>query len=159
MTESKSEILNSKVNVKKYFLPVYVAWALIIPTFLVFLNGYTLAPVGESFMDYITWKHVPAMYALYGFAYPLTIVTFEGFYISFTKVLGFDGLGAVWAGLSQGGTVKDNAVKSLIAVFILSILWLGPLTHLVLAFVYHKKYVEKHYNKSIKWSDYLFGFI
>lgn len=163
MSEKKPEIINSKFNLRKFFLPVYVVWALVIPTMLIFLNGYTKAPYDSGLSQvtkYINWGRVPSMYALFGFAYPLTIVTFEGFFISFSKVLGFTGFADAWDNLSNvDPVIKGKAQRSVIALILLTLITIGPIIHLILAFIYHKKFIEKKENKVIKWTDYLFGFI
>lgn len=167
LAESKSDKekdpVSSKFKVKKYFLPVYLIWAIVIPTGLILLNAYRLSQPGTVIFDYIIWDRVPSMYALFGLIYPLTIVTFEGFYHSFTSELGFDE--GFWQALdilrSEGidEELLYKAKKSVILVLIFTILWVGPIGHLLLAFFFHKKYISKKNDKTIGWSDYLFGFI
>ena len=89
--------VESKQEVKKYFFPVYWIWAIIIPIFFVGINAYLDAGAGENFgesfsnfTDEISWSRVPAMFALFGLIYPLTIVIFPGFYISFTEALSME---------------------------------------------------------------------
>lgn len=155
------EPISSKFKVKKYFLPVYLVWALVIPTSLILLNAYRISQAGTSIFDYIIWDRVLAMYALFGLIYPLTIVTFEGFYHSFTSELGFDeGFWQAWGNRDNDvEDIKYKAKKSVILVLIFTILWVGPIGHLVLAFFFHKKYISKKFDKTIGISDYLFGFI
>ena len=152
--------ISSKVETKKYFLPVYLVWAILIPTVLVLLNAYLKLSDEGTVFNNINWARVPALFALYGFVWPLTIVTFNGFYMAFTSELGFEDF---WAAKDSLGDVDEDialkAKRSVIMVLWLTVIWAGPVIHLILAFIFHKRLVDRKNDTVQKWIDYLYGFI
>ncbi|MCY3412583.1 MAG: hypothetical protein INQ03_13170 [Candidatus Heimdallarchaeota archaeon] len=150
----------SKVNVKKYFLPVYLVWAVLIPLGLILINAYIQSYPDRSIIDVIEWNRVPAMFALWGFAYPITLVTMVGFFTSFAHQLSFGDLMDSFSYLNASSEeLRDRAIMGVVSLIGISIISFGPIIHLVLAFVFHKSFTEKRIEKSLSWSDYLFGFI
>lgn len=41
-------MVNSKLETKKYFLPVYLTWAIVTPTIVTFMTSYLNTPEGAS---------------------------------------------------------------------------------------------------------------
>ncbi|MHA2250593.1 MAG: hypothetical protein ACXAD7_09525 [Candidatus Kariarchaeaceae archaeon] len=123
-------MVNSKENMRVYFLPVYFIWAIISPTLIVLVNG-------------MPWSRVPAFYALFGLIWPITFVVYPAFLKAFTD--------------ETAAALYVGSVNLAIPVFYIA--WLGPVVHLVLTFIFHKRSLEKESSTPISWSDYFFGFI
>ncbi len=150
-------MVNSRINIKQYYLPVYYIWAIIIPTLLILINAYLKSDNVSEMISVIDWKRVPSMYALYGLIYPLSYITLPGFYIAFTEVQGFTFVEAIKnIGDPINGTI---AKKIIISVLLFTIVWLGPIIHLIIAAYRHKKYIETKNEETVSWVDYFYGFI
>ena len=124
--------LNSNVNIKKYFSPVYFAWAFLSPSIILLINPIPLSKV-------------IAFYALFGVIWPITFVVFPAFFISITENN---------TGLEIFGLTLD-----FLALPLFFVAWFGPVVHLIVAFRFHKKHIENIEDKSLGWLTYLSGFI
>lgn len=122
-------MVDSKKNLRKYYLPVYYIWALISPTLILIIHNIPL-------------KRYPAFYSLWGVIWPLSFVTYPAFLLAIQE---------------NNFSVKIGSFD--IALVLFFIAWLGPVVHFIFAIKYHKKYLEKSLDQAISWSDYFFGFI
>jgi len=122
-------MVNSKVHMRRYFLPVYYIWAILSPTLIILVNG-------------MAWSRVPAFYAIFGLIWPITFVVYPAFLKAFNQ---------------NNSTLYIGSLNVAIPVFFIA--WLGPVVHLVLTFIFHKRSLEKESSTPISWSDYFFGFI
>ncbi|MHA2172734.1 MAG: hypothetical protein ACXAB7_22930 [Candidatus Kariarchaeaceae archaeon] len=120
---------NSKEDMKKYFFPVYYIWAVISPSIILMIN-----PISSS--------RVPAFYAIFGLIWPLTFVVYPAFLIAIRK---------------NGSSVDVASVNFAIPLFFIA--WLGPVLHLIIGVILHKRSLERSRQETISWSDYFFGFI
>ncbi|MDH5404158.1 MAG: hypothetical protein OEZ01_02205 [Candidatus Heimdallarchaeota archaeon] len=145
-------MINSKTNLKKYFLPVYVVWVFIIPTVIILLQ-LNLTKGENSLFTNLDWNRVPAIYASFGVVWPISIFIFPAFYYSYAKITNYSFIEAL-------SNFDDPQARLMIFTTIMSfIVWIAPLIHLGIAFSYHKKFLEKENNTEIKWIDYFGGFI
>ena len=140
MVDDKEKIIDSKKNLRKYFLPVYYVWAIVSPTLILIVHN-------------IPFSRYPAFYGIWGLIWPLSFVIYPAFLKSFQVNNDKVTLGP----LNLNDKVTLGPLNLAIPIFFAA--WLGPVVHLSFAFFSHKKYMEKEYSKKISWSDYFFGFI
>ncbi len=120
----------SRDNLKKYFLPVYYAWAIISPSIILLIN-----PIPRNV--------IPAFYAIFGLIWPLTFVVYPAFLLSIRQ---------------EGTTLDIFSINFAQPAFFIA--WLGPVVHFIFALVQHKKYIMEKQNKlKLGWGEYLSGFI
>ena len=157
-------MVKSRDNLKHYFFPVYWIWALIIPVTLILLNAYlyssggdTFAESWSNFFDEIPWNRALSIFALFGLIYPITIVVFPAFYLSFADSHGFTFSEA----LKLLGDPIDGyiALKIVISVIIWTIVFIGPIVHLIIAGYYHKRYIQTKQDEPLSVLNYLYGYI
>ncbi len=154
----------SRDKIKHYFFPVYWIWALIIPITLILLNAYLYSSGGETFGEAwgnfvaeIAWNRVFSIFALFGLIYPITIVVFPAFYIGFTESHGFTFSEAI--GLLGDADDGYIALKIVISVVIFTLVFIGPVVHLILAVYYHKKYIQSKQEEPLSLVNYLYGYL
>ena len=82
-------MVNSKLETKKYFLPVYLTWAIVTPTIVTFMTSYLNTPEGASIVDFIPWTRVLSFYTLFGLVWPLTIVISPAFFVSIKEITSY----------------------------------------------------------------------
>lgn len=145
-------MVNSREKFKDYFLKVYVVWAIITPVAMILINAYINAE-DQSIWDAIPWSRVPALLALFGLIWPLTIVISPAFYQSFARETGYSFFEAL---VNLG---EPDAVKMLFATIIFLIAWIGPVVHFVYKLFMHKAYISSQSEDEIDWYDYIAGFI
>lgn len=149
-------MVNSKQGVKAYFLPVYAIWAFVTPTVVIFLNWYVYAADGVGFFQGTDWSRVPAIYALFGLIWPLTLVVSPAILIAIQNETGYTFF------QSFASFNDPNAVTLFISTIFFVIAWAGPLIHFVIAVIRHKNTVQTQQDdptKSLGWVDYFAGFI
>jgi hypothetical protein len=154
----------SRDKLKHYFFPIYWIWALIIPITLILLNAYLYSTAGETFgdsmsnfFDEIAWNRALSIFALFGLIYPITIVVFPAFYLGFSDSHGFTFSEAIkFLGDPIYGEI---ALKIVISVIIFTIVFIGPIVHLIIAAYYHKKHVQTKQDEPLSVINYLYGFI
>ncbi|MGB1811176.1 MAG: hypothetical protein ACPHM3_01775 [Candidatus Kariarchaeum pelagius] len=145
-------MVNSKLETKKYFLPVYLTWAIVTPTIVTFMTSYLNTPEGASIVDFIPWTRVLSFYTLFGLVWPLTIVISPAFFVSIKEITSYSFFEALTVGFSS---------KALLSYILISIAWIGPLISLISVFYLHKKLISLQSEEPEKfgWIDYLAGFI
>lgn len=124
-------MINSRQELKKYFLPVYLVWAFVSPSLILLVN-----PIPASTLF--------AFYALFGLIWPLTFVVYPAFYLSFQ---------------SENAAYSVFGINLAIPIFLIA--WIGPVIHFVFAIVYHRRYLQKQSteDKPISFLDYLSGYL
>ena len=147
-------MVDSKINAKKYFLPVYAIFMILTPTIVTLMQGYLNASDGQSLFEAIHWRRVPAFYALFGLIWPLTIVISPAFFLSVKRTTGF----TFFQALSATGPL---ATKAIIAYILFAIAWIGPIVAFAAALYLHKEDVTKQAEDpdEFSWVDYLASFI
>ena len=154
----------SRDKIKHYFFPVYWIWALVIPITLILLNAYLNSSAGETFgdsmgnfFDEIEWNRALSIFALFGLIYPITIVVFPAFYLGFADSHGFTFSEAF--DLLGDPVNGDIALKIVISIIIFTLVFIGPIVHLLIAAYFHKKYIQSKQDEPLSVINYLYGYI
>lgn len=147
-------MVNSRIDAKKYFLPVYVIWAIVTPTIITFMSGYRLTTATTTVFDHVPWSRVAAFYALFGLIWPLTLVVAPAFFQSVKNDTGY-GLFEVFSGSGQ------LAQEAMFSYLMYIIAWVGPVISFVFVLYLHKTEVSKQADdpEDFTWIDYLAGFV
>ncbi len=147
-------MVDSKVNTRRYFLPIYAVFAIVSPTITFYMSGYLMAPVGEAMGAYLPWDRVAAFYALFGLIWPLTIVISPGFFHSVKLNTGFNFFQAL-------GASGPLATKAIVAYILLSLAWILPVILFAIALFKHKRDVGLQTDSpdTFGWIDYFASFI
>ena len=113
----------------KYYLPFYLTWAVLGPTFLLLANY----PYEETILDIILFqassKFVYAFFSFYlifGLIWPLTIVVYIAFFISITNKYGIETLADAF-----------SQFDATLSVFFWTIAFLGPILSICVATMLH----------------------
>lgn len=121
-----------KEDFKKFFLPVYIIWAIVNPLLLMSPEGF------YGVFSEFSWNAIlrfVSFYLIFGGIWPLTIITYPAFLSS--------------------AEVSGNSLYLILAYAAI----LGPVLTFLFALFKHKKFVEERSGKEISVSDYLWDFI
>jgi len=150
-------VVDSKINAKKYFLPLYVVFLITTPTLITILSGLLKLSEGEGFFmlfQYINWGRVISYFLLFGLIWPLTLVISPIFVLSIERNTGYSFLDAI----THRGFAANQALGGYIIFFFA---WIVPVIASIYIIYLHKKDVSKQIDDPEKfgWIDYLAAFI
>ncbi len=121
-----------KGDFKKFFLPVYIIWAVVNPTLLLLPESYYGILISFSADKLI---RIISFYLMFGLIWPLSIIVYPAFLSS--------------------PSIKENPFYVALTYFAI----IGPILSFIGQAARHKKYVEKRLNKKMSVEDYLWDFI
>lgn len=154
-----------KSDFKRFYLPTYLIWMFVSPT-LILLGNY---PYEYDLLDLLTFSapysfaiRLFAFFMIFGFVWPLMIVTYPAFYDALVNDFGLKLL--PWEGSLFGDfSFSFGLVNVPGAVVGPLILWLiafyGPFISLGVSIYLHKRDVANRLSEEITWGNFFGKFI
>jgi hypothetical protein len=148
---------------KIYYLPTYVIWVILGPTFLLLANN----PYPVSLLEIITFQassyyimRIFAFYLIFGLIWPLMIVIYPAFY---TIIANNYGLKLFPWDTNEGFTFDFTLISIPGNVVLPLFLWLiafyGPFVSIFISIYKHKKYIQSKQEEPLTYSKFFLNFI